>query len=216
MIEKQLGLSIADKKAEFEDIMALDNPVVKRKLLATFAEDCDSTAEDLDAAALPRQSYRVILPMTTIGDNEVYAPTYRDGEKVALIRFPHGGTFEIPILTVNNKNKEGQSIYGNATDAVGISKNNADRLSGAYFDGDTVMVIPTSGHGRNTKVNIQNRDQLEGLEGFDPKIEYPEIPGMKKMTKQMTKKEMGVVSNRITDMPLSGANEDELAAAVSH
>ena len=216
MIEKQLGLSIADKKAEFEDIMALDNPVVKRKLLATFAEDCDSTAEDLDAAALPRQSYRVILPMTTIGDNEVYAPTYRDGEKVALIRFPHGGTFEIPILTVNNKNKEGQSIYGNATDAVGISKNNADRLSGADFDGDTVMVIPTSGHGRNTKVNIQNRDQLEGLEGFDPKIEYPEIPGMKKMTKQMTQKEMGVVSNLITDMTLRGANDDELAAAVRH
>lgn len=216
MIEKQLGLSIADKKAEFEDIMALDNPVVKRKLLSSFAEDCDSTAEDLDAAALPRQSYRVILPMTTIGDNEVYAPTYRDGEKVALIRFPHGGTFEIPILTVNNKNKEGQSIYGNATDAVGISKNNADRLSGADFDGDTVMVIPTSGHGRNTKVNIQNRDQLEGLEGFDPKIQYPEIPGMKKMTKQMTQKEMGVVSNLITDMTLRGANDDELAAAVRH
>lgn len=216
MIEKQLGLSIADKKAEFEDIMALDNPVIKRKLLASFAEDCDSTAEDLDAAALPRQSYRVILPMTTIGDNEVYAPTYRDGEKVALIRFPHGGTFEIPILTVNNKNKEGQSIYGNATDAVGISKNNADRLSGADFDGDTVMVIPTSGHGRNTKVNIQNRDQLEGLEGFDPKIQYPEIPGMKKMTKQMTQKEMGVVSNLITDMTLRGANDDELAAAVRH
>ena len=216
MIEKQLGLSIADKKAEFEDIMALDNPVIKRKLLASFAEDCDSTAEDLDAAALPRQSYRVILPMTTIGDNEVYAPTYRDGEKVALIRFPHGGTFEIPILTVNNKNKEGQSIYGNATDAVGISKTNADRLSGADFDGDTVMVIPTSGHGRNTKVNIQNRDQLEGLEGFDPKIQYPEIPGMKKMTKQMTQKEMGVVSNLITDMTLRGANDEELAAAVRH
>ena len=216
MIEKQLGLSIADKKAEFEDIMALDNPVIKRKLLSSFAEDCDSTAEDLDAAALPRQSYRVILPMTTIGDNEVYAPTYRDGEKVALIRFPHGGTFEIPILTVNNKNKEGQSIYGNATDAVGISKTNADRLSGADFDGDTVMVIPTSGHGRNTKVNIQNRDQLEGLEGFDPKIQYPEIPGMKKMTKQMTQKEMGVVSNLITDMTLRGANDDELAAAVRH
>ena len=216
MIEKQLGLSIADKKAEFEDIMELDNPVVKRKLLSSFAEDCDSTAEDLDAAALPRQSYRVILPMTTIGDNEVYAPTYRDGEKVALIRFPHGGTFEIPILTVNNKNKEGQSIYGNATDAVGISKTNADRLSGADFDGDTVMVIPTSGHGRNTKVNIQNRDQLEGLEGFDPKIQYPEIPGMKKMTKQMTQKEMGVVSNLITDMTLRGANDEELAAAVRH
>ena len=30
----------------------------------------------------------------------------RDGERVALIRFPHGGTFEIPQLTVNNRNRE--------------------------------------------------------------------------------------------------------------
>lgn len=216
MIDKQLGLSIADKKSEFEDIMALDNPVVKRKLLSSFAEDCDATAEDLSAAALPRQSYRVILPMTTISDDEVYAPTYRDGEKVALIRYPHGGTFEIPILTVNNKNKEGQDIYGNATDAVGISKNNADRLSGADFDGDTVMVIPTSGHGRNTKVNIVNRDNLPGLEGFDPKTEYPYVSGMKVMPKSMKQKEMGMVSNLITDMTLKGANDDELAAAVRH
>lgn len=216
MIDKQLKLSIDDKRAEFDEIMALDNPVVKRKLLTSFAEDCDSTAEDLSAAALPRQSYRVILPMTTISDNEVYAPTYRDGEKVALIRFPHGGIFEIPILTVNNKIPEGKERYGNTVDAIGISKNNADRLSGADFDGDTVMVIPTAGHGRNTKVNIVNRDPLPGLEGFDPKERYPEIPGMKRMTKHSTQLEMGMVSNLITDMTIKGANDDELAAAVRH
>lgn len=216
MIDKQLKLSIDDKKAEFDEIMSYTNPVVRRKLLMSFAEDCDSTAEDLSAVALPRQSYRVILPMTTIGDDEVYAPTYRDGEKVALIRYPHGGTFEIPILTVNNKNKEGQEVYGNAIDAVCISKNNADRLSGADFDGDTVMVIPTAGHGRNTKVNIVNRDPLPGLEGFDPKEKYPEIPGMKRMLKSMTQNEMGTVSNLITDMTIKGADDDEIAAAVRH
>ena len=39
-------------------------------------------------------------------DNEIYARNYRNGEKVALIRYPHAGTFEIPILTVNNNQKE--------------------------------------------------------------------------------------------------------------
>lgn len=216
LIEKQLNLSIKNRQEDFDEIMSLDNPVVKRELLATFASDCDSTAVHLDAAALPRQNYKVILPMTSLKDNEVYAPTYEDGEKVALVRFPHGGTFEIPILTVNNKNKEGRNVYGNALDAVGISKDVADRLSGADFDGDTVMVIPTSGNGKNTKVNITSRDNLPGLEGFDPKMKYPEIAGMKKMTKGQTQKEMGVVSNLITDMTLKGANDEELAQAVRH
>ena len=72
----------------------------------------------------------------------MYAPRYKNGEQVALVRYPHGGTFEIPILTVNNKQSTAKRLLGNALDAVGINKKNADRLSGADFDGDTVMVIP--------------------------------------------------------------------------
>ena len=38
-----------------------------------------------------------------VASNEIYAPNYRDGENVVLIRYPHGGIFEIPELIVNNK-----------------------------------------------------------------------------------------------------------------
>lgn len=67
----------------------------------------------------------------------MYAPNYKDGETVALIRYPHGGTFEIPILTVNNKQAEGKRVLGNTpADAIGINSKVAGRLSGADFDGD--------------------------------------------------------------------------------
>ena len=168
LIDRQLKLAMADKNAEFEEICALTNPTVKKNLLKAFADECDSGAVHLKAAALPRQQYQVIIGLENIKDNEVYAPNYKDGEKVALIRYPHGGTFEIPILTVNNKNAEGdRTITKNAKDAVGINKKVADRLSGADFDGDTVMVIPT-----NSKIKISSKSQLKGLEGFDPKLKW--------------------------------------------
>ena len=150
LIDRQLRLAEADKMAEFDEICSLTNPTVKKMLLKTFAEECDSAAVHLQAAALPRQKYQVILPMTTIKDNEVYAPNYQNGEQVALIRFPHGGTFELPILTVNNKLPEGKAVLGTTPkDAIGIKKSVADRLSGADFDGDTVMVIPVGGKSKN-------------------------------------------------------------------
>ena len=219
LIRQQLSLAEADKRAEYDEICSLTNPTVKKALLQSFANDCDSAAVHLQAAALPRQKYQVILPLTTIKDNEVYAPNYNDGEQVALIRYPHGGTFEIPILTVNNKQEEGRRVLGNTPkDAVGINKNVADRLSGADFDGDTVMVIPTGG-----KTKILSTHALKGLEGFDPKMEYPYRDGMTLMkrtegnkTIDNTQNEMGKISNLITDMTLKGASEDELARAVRH
>ena len=141
LIKKQLGLAAADKASEFDEICALTNPTVKKALLASFADDCDSAAVHLQAAALPRQKYQVILPIASMKDTEVYAPNYRDGETVALVRYPHGGTFEIPILKVNNKQSEAKRILGNALDAIGINSKVAERLSGADFDGDTVMVL---------------------------------------------------------------------------
>lgn len=210
MIKKQLNLASADKQAEFDEICSLTNPTVKKALLKSFADDCDSAAVHLQAAALPRQKYQVILPITSMKDTEVYAPNYENGEQVALIRYPHGGTFEIPILTVNNKQAEARKVLGNSpADAIVINKSVADRLSGADFDGDTVMVIPTGG-----KVKITSTPPLKGLEGFDPKLEYPERAGMKVMKNTQT--EMGKVSNLITDMTLKGATQDELARAVRH
>lgn len=215
LIEKQLNLAKVDKKAEYDEITSITNPTLKSYLLNSFADECDYASIHLEAAALPRQRYQVILPLTTIKDNEIYAPNYRDGEKVALIRYPHGGTFEIPILTVNNKQSEGERVITkNAKDAVGINSKVAERLSGADFDGDTVMVIPT---GRNVK--ITSTPPLKGLEGFDPKIEYgPDSTSApyKKMTKNGTQTEMGKISNLITDMTILGANEEELSRAVRH
>lgn len=215
LVNKQLNLAASDKMAEFDEICALTNPTVKKSLLKSFADDCDSAAVHLQAAALPRQKYQVILPITSMKDNEVYAPNYKNGETVALVRYPHGGTFEIPILTVNNKQAEARRVLGNTPkDAIGINSKVAERLSGADFDGDTVMVIPCNSS--KSKVKITSTPHLKGLEGFDPKLEYGGKPEGSFKLMRNTQKEMGVVSNLITDMTLKGATQDELARAVRH
>lgn len=215
LAKKQINLAIADKQAEFDELMSLTNPTVKKNMLQSFADDCDATAGHLKAAALPGQKYHVIIPMPSLKDTEVYAPNYENGTKLALVRYPHGGTFEIPILTVNNKHALSKKLFGSdITDAVCINSKVAERLSGADFDGDTVMCIPT--HDRAGKVRITSTRRLKDLEDFDPKAEYPEREGMRYMTKKGTQLEMGKISNLITDMTLQGATEKELAAAVRH
>lgn len=214
LIKKQLDLTYRDKAAEFDEILNYTNPTVKKKLLQDFADECDGAAVHLQAAALPRQSTQVILPLPKLKDNEIYAPAYRDGEMVALIRYPHGGTFEIPVLKVNNKNKYSIETLGkDIQDAVGINKKTADRLSGADFDGDQVVVIPTG-----NRVKIKSTPALKDLENFDAKIQYSTEgkTGVKLMTKSETQKQMGMISNLITDMTLKGANESEIARAVKH
>lgn len=209
LASKQLKLAVSERELELKEIEANINPTVRKKLLEDFAGECDTAAVHLEAASMPRQKYQVILPLTSIDDSEIYAPNYNDGEKVALIRFPHGGTFEIPILTVNNSNKEGIDIMSKTpADAVGINKNVANRLSGADFDGDTVMVIPV-----NERNRITSSKSL-GLEDFDPSVKY-QLPPDKKVSID-TQKQMGIVSNLITDMTIKGATSDELAKAVKH
>ena len=214
LIRKQLDLTYKDYVSQYDDIMKLTNPTVKKKMLLDFADQCDGAVLHLKSAALPRQSTQVILPLTKIKDTEVFAPNYRNGEKVALVRYPHAGTFEIPILTVNNKNASGISIIGkNAKDAIGISSAVAERLSGADFDGDQVVVIPT-----NSRVRINSTKALDGLKDFNPKVEYSTEgkTGVRLMTKANTQKQMGSVSNLITDMTLKGAKEEEIVRAVKH
>lgn len=211
LINTQLKLTYADHMAEYDEIMSLTNPTIKKKYLEDFAKECDSAAVHLKAAALPRQETRVILPLTKIKDTEVYAPYLNNGEKVALIRYPHGGTFEIPELTVNNKNPDAKKVLGNATDAIGISSKVAERLSGADFDGDMVTVIPV-----NNRVRVKSTPALEGLKNFDPKTQYAYHEGMRVMSKKQTNMEMGKISNLITDMTLQGAPESDLAKAVRH
>lgn len=208
LVKGQLDVTYAKKKAQLDEIMALTNPTVKARLLRSYADDMDSSAVHLKAAAMPRQKTHVILPINSLKPNEIYAPNYKDGEPVVLIRYPHGGKFEIPELIVNNRNAEGKKILGNVSAAVGINHKVAARLSGADFDGDTVVVIP------NSHKRISTEPPLEKLRGFDPQAAYPGYPGMKKMTNTQT--EMGKISNLITDMTIRGANHEELAKAVRH
>ena len=214
LIKNQLNLSIADKVAEFDEIKKLDNPTVKKHFLQSFADDCDASSVKLKAASLPGQHYQVLMPLVDIKDTECYAPNFKHGTKVALVRYPHQGTFEIPILTVNNKNKEGEKlITKNPKDAIGISMKNAEILSGADFDGDTAMVIPIT-----DKVKITNRKPLSDLEGFDAKLTYGGKPEgtYKRMTKHQTQIEMGKSANLLMDMTLKGATDEELAKATKH
>ena len=215
LIKKQLDLTYSDYADRFDEIKSIPNPTVRKKMLQEFADECDSAVVHMKAAALPRQQTRVILPVPDLKETEVYAPYLKDGERVSLVRFPHGGTFEIPQLTVNNRNGAAKKALGNAIDAIGINASVAERLSGADFDGDTVLVIPT-----NSRVKIKNKPPLKDLEGFDPKTAYAIPPGNPEhrpiMTKANTQKQMGVVSNLITDMTLKGAPDDEIALAVKH
>lgn len=212
LAKKQLGLDLKQKQDEFNEIMRLTNPVIKKQLLNSFADDCDSSAVHLKAAALPRQASKVILPIPKLKENEVYAPTFKDGEVVALIRHPHGGTFEIPQLVVNNKSKDAKAVMENAIDAIGINPKVAKKLSGADFDGDTVIVIP------NSRGLIKTSASLKGLQDFDPIELYripkgSTIPPINPKTKQT---KMGEVSNLITDMTIKGATGSEIARAVKH
>lgn len=211
-VNKQLNQALKKKELEYEEIQQVTNPVVKKALLQSFADDCDSSAVYLKAAAFPRQSSHVILPLTSIKEDEVYAPNYKNGEKVALFRHPHQGTFEIAVLTVNNNNPEGKRIIGSSSsDAIGIHPHVAPILSGADFDGDSVLVIPTKG------LNLKIDKHIKELESFDPNIyAYPKNYPHVKITDSVKNHEMGKITNLITDMTLKGAPLDEVCRATKH
>lgn len=208
----QLDITFQSKKDDFDSLKTLTNPAVKKKLLESYADATDSSAVHLKAAHLPGQGSHVILPINSMKETEVYAPNYRNGERVALVRYPHGGKFEIPELTVNNRHPEAKKLLGGARDAIGINHKVAERLSGADFDGDTVLVIPN----RDGKVKTQ--PALAGLKDFDAKRIYqlPDDSPIPRMTPRTKQVQMGEVSNLITDMTIQGANSAELARAVRH
>lgn len=211
LIKAQLGMTHERRQKEFEELTALTNPTVKRKLLESFADDADSASVHLKSAALPRSNWHPILPIPSMRSTEVYAPNYKNGERVVLIRYPHGGTFEIPELTVNNRHPEAKKLLGNARDAIGIHHSVAERLSGADFDGDTVLVIP------NNAGRVKHTPALSGLKNFDVmSYKIPEGSGIPKISARRKQQEMGNISNLITDMTLKGAPNDHLARAIRH
>lgn len=223
LAKRQLDLKYSEMADEFNELKNLNNPTIKRELLEEFSDNCDSAAEHLKAAALPRQGSFAILPVNSLKDNEVFAPRYENGEEVILVRHPHAGTFEIPRLKVNNKNQEALEVIGNeAAHAIGINSTVAKQLSGADYDGDTVLVIPTKGQ------NITTDRPLKGLQEFTETFgdTYARDPELKRCTGKsrdgMTGDgfnkgmQMGMVSNLITDMTIKGATLPEIERAVKH
>lgn len=213
LIKQQIDLSVSKKQDELDEIMSLTNPVVKKRMLEDFAAGCDHTAIKMPVSGFKNQAYQVLIPIPSLKDDEIYAPRFKDGDTVALIRYPHGGTFEIPVLKVNNRNKDAKRILGSTpTDAVGINSHNAEILSGADFDGDTAMVIPLD----SNRIKVTHTKPLEGFDTWDPKTLYklPDTaPPIKNQTKQT---QMGIVTNLISDMTIQGATRSEIARAVKH
>ena len=222
LAQRQLNLAYKQKEQQFEDIMELTNPTIKRKMLEDFADGCDSDAVHLKAAAFPRQGTAAILPFNGLKETEVYAPGYRDGEEVVLIRYPHAGKFEIPKLRVNNHGanaKEARDIIGNADHAIGINAKVAQQLSGADFDGDTVVIIPTKNQKIASAADLRAGSPLISLKDFNPSNSYPHVQGAPDVgpkTGFHKQRQMGDVSNLITDMTIKGAKEEEIARAVRH
>lgn len=213
LAKQQLDLQYEKYKNEFEQIEKLTVPEIRKKMMDTFADECDSAAVYLKAAALPGQASRVILPLTSIKENECFAPSFKEGEEVMLVRYPHAGPFESPVLRVNNHSKEGSNIIGkDGRDAIGIHPNAAKQLSGADFDGDTVVVIPT--RGQNMRTSEAKKELQEFTENFHDI--YKKHDGMKVMKEKQKQIQMGVVSNLITDMTVLDATEDEIIRAVKH
>ena len=230
LAKSQLDMTFERRLDEYEAISKLTNPTVRKKLLNTFADSTDSAAVHLKAAAFPSQATKVLLPIKSMKPTEVFAPTFSNGTRVALVRFPHAGTFEIPELTVNNRNREALKVIGNAApDAIGIHHQVAEHLSGADFDGDHVIVIP------NNRKQIKTTPALEGLKGFDPNHSYPPYDGMRTIdggvyhaatgkvdyegrapVSSRKQQEMGKITNLIADMSIHGADADDLARAVRH
>lgn len=212
LINQQIDLTLKSKKAELDDILNLTNPVIKKKLLNDFADQCDRQSADLSVQGVKNQAFQVILPITQLKENEIYAQNFNNGDTVALVRYPHSGIFEIPILTVNNKNKAGKDILGNAKDAVGINPKTAAILSGADFDGDTVVVIPM----KSNNINVKSRKPFAELIDWDFHDIYrlpDDAPTPKERTKQQ---KMGETTNLIMDMTLAGAPDEDILKAVKH
>lgn len=213
LARRQLNQTYDEKREDLKEIMSLTNPAVRKKLLESFADGADSDAVDMKAAALPGQASHVILPVEKMKETEVYAPNFENGSRVVLVRYPHGGTFEIPELTVNNRQKNAKAAFGDhPPDAIGINPTVAKKLSGADFDGDSVIVIPQ----KPGPTAIQTQDTLKQLAIFDPQREYPHYEGMKVLSEARKQQEMGKVSNLITDMTIKGASNDKIARAVKH
>lgn len=221
VIKEQLKQAYETKRDEFEDIKMMENPTVRKYLLEQYAPMLDTAAVKLRGAPFAGQGTFVILPVPSLKKNEIYAPMYDHGTRVVTIRYPHQGAFEIVEATVNNKNREAKSFMNNAQDAVGIPPSTAKQMSGADFDGDNTIVIPTYTPDGKPINKIKVEKAIKELMDFDPNSferQYDENGNpdnsWKRITKTYQNKMMGVATNLLTDMKVQGAETEEIIRAV--
>ena len=212
LIEGRLKATKEGFVDDFDEIQKVTNPIVREQLLTNYSEGLASRAKYLNAKGLPNTKSHVLLPFPDMKPDQIYAPNYNNGERVVLIRYPHGGIFELPEVTVNNRNPIAKKLLGTAPDAIGIHPTVANKLSGADFDGDTVWVVPNKKEGP-AEGRIKTSRSLKELKNFDPqdyKVDRETI------SKEYLQTQMGLVSNLITDMTIKNATQSELARAVKH
>lgn len=246
-IKERLNDTIKMHQESFDKIMSITNPIVKKKLLEDLGGDpndptkrgaIDTAQIHLRAIGEQGTRFKTLISNPWLKPNEIYAPDYKNGEHVVLVRYPHGGTFEIPDLVVNNKNTKSKKLLGNAIDGIGIHPETARILSGADFDGDTALIMPNN-NGRIKSSDARTTHAFKSLREFDPntyeltskadlpyegkvKNKYSGVeetkmiyPG-RHITPRYKQTEMGNVSNMITDMTIRGATNDELIRAVKY
>lgn len=215
LIHDQLKEAYDIKKSEFDEIMSIKNPTIRKEFLSEFADSCDSSSWKLKGAPLPGQATQVLLPLTTLKEGTVYAPRYPDGTEMVLVRFPFAATFESPRVRNDLSNAEGKKLIGTeSVEAIGVSPRTRMQMSGADCDGDTVLAIPDPDH------RISTRPFQQALIDFQNEIDKFENPPGKLETKNNPKFkkgfEMGSVSNLITDMTLRGAPDEHIIRAIKH
>lgn len=243
LVKEQLKATVQEKKDYIDTLSKISDPQVRNKLLEDFADSLDSQAIHLNAAGVSEQRTQVILPCTSLRGTEynedgsvkrygeVYAPGYGDGQKVAIIRYPHANICELPILIVNNNNEEGRRTIGFGKDAIGLPKSALEQLSGADTDGDTGTVIPVSML-NNKGLTVDSKAYFKELVGFDAESTWPYVEGVtqkskkwngidkegKTMTKAERGQEMGLVTNLIMDMSTLGdaVSHDEHVRAIKY
>lgn len=213
LVKDRLDATYDELFSGFDELNSLTNPTVKKHLMEAYSKSLDSASRHLKAQGLPKTKGHVLLPFPDMKPGEVYAPNYENGERVVLIRYPHGGIFEIPELVVNNRGPA-KKLLGNAEDAIGIHPSVASKLSGADFDGDTVWVIP------NNQRQIKTSRSLKELKNFDPVAKYQDMDAVREnrdtITKEYTQNKMGEVTNLVTDMTIKNAPQSDIARAVRH
>ena len=215
LIKQQLKIAYDSKVAQFNDIKNYTNPAIKKHLLKEFASECDTAAIELRGAPFLGQQQFAILPVPSLEPNEIYAPMYEEGSKVVSIRYPHQGLIEVVEYTVTHKNKEAKSFMLNAKDAVGIHPNAAKQMSGADYDGDSVVIIPTVSADGKVINDIRKDKAIQELMDFDPNsFERKEGDTFKRISKSYQNRMMGVATNLLQDMKTIGAPREDIIDGV--